>query len=67
MGGARKEAEQLSVSPGNKRTEETSPEAALLKESRPADEHKQAQQKHANTSKHSNNSSTNVMVFPSRG
>lgn len=46
---ARKEAEQFSVSPGNKRTEEIIPEAAWLKENRPADEHKHAQQKHVNS------------------
>lgn len=44
------QAEQFSVSPGNRSTEEIIPKATLLKENRPADEHKQ-EQKHGNTSK----------------
>lgn len=56
---ARKEAEQFSASPGSRRTEETIPEAASLKENRPADKHKQAQQKHAN----SNNEMPNILVL----
>lgn len=47
----KKESEQFSVSPGNRRTEEVIPETMSLKGNRPADELKQPRQNHVNTHK----------------